>query len=260
MMGETIAKTVPTVSIYGIAVSRMNMRETVEYLTAVIEARTPHQVITANPIMVMAALERPDYMAVMRRAELVVPDGAGLVWAAGYLGVPVAERVAGFDLMHKLLERGREKGWKVFLLGAAHDVVRASAERLEQMYPGIRIVGWRDGFFKSEQDGEVVDEIVAAAPDLLFVANSLDRQEPWIDRYKSRLNVPVMMGVGGSFDIVAGRLKRAPLFFQRMRLEWFYRLLQEPKRFKRMLALPKFVMRVIRDKKKALHDDGPSAK
>jgi len=245
MMGETIAKTVPTVSIYGIAVSRMNMRETVEYLTAVIEARTPHQVITANPIMVMAALERPDYMAVMRRAELVVP---------------VAERVAGFDLMHKLLERGREKGWKVFLLGAAHDVVRASAERLEQMYPGIRIVGWRDGFFKSEQDGEVVDEIVAAAPDLLFVANSLDRQEPWIDRYKSRLNVPVMMGVGGSFDIVAGRLKRAPLFFQRMRLEWFYRLLQEPKRFKRMLALPKFVMRVIRDKKKALHDDGPSAK
>lgn len=238
---------IPTVPLYGIALSKMNMEQTVDYLTSVVESRVSHQVVTANPIMFMDALEKPDYMRVMRQAELVVPDGTGLVWAANHVGQPVAERVAGIDLFHRLVETGSRAGWKVYLLGASPDVVQAAASRLESLYPGLLIVGVRDGFFTEEQDEEIIADIVAAKPDLLFVANSAARQEPWIGRYKSRLNVPVMMGVGGTFDILSGRSKRAPIWFQKMRLEWFYRLLREPWRYKRMLVLPKFVFRVLRE-------------
>jgi N-acetylglucosaminyldiphosphoundecaprenol N-acetyl-beta-D-mannosaminyltransferase len=118
------------------------------------------------------------------------------------------------------------------------------------MYPGIRLVGCKDGYFSEEQDEEVIAEIREAAPDLLFVGRSADKQEPWIAKYKNRLGVPVVMGVGGSFDVLSGKLKRAPVLFQRLHLEWFFRLLQEPWRYKRMLALPKFVMKVIREKDK----------
>jgi len=239
---------VPAVTLFGVTISKLNMEQTVEYLTSAIESGTPHQVITANPIMMMEGLRNEKYREVLKQAELVVPDGAGLVWAARYAGNPVAERVAGYDLLHRLLERGQRFGWKVYLLGAAPDVVRDAAERLRQLYPGIRIAGYRDGFFTDDQDEEIVREIAGLKPDLLFVANSLHRQEPWIGQYKRRLRVPVMMGVGGSFDIIAGRLKRAPLLFQKLRLEWLFRLLQEPSRYKRMLDLPKFVIHVIRNK------------
>src|SRR5690606_6071436 len=167
-------------------------------------------------------------------AELVVPDGTGLVWAANHVGQPVAERVAGYDLLHRLAERGGREGWKVFLLGSTSEIVQDAARRLEQLYPGLVVVGARDGFFKAEQDEEVIAEVVAARPDLLFVANSGARQDPWIGQYKLQLQVPLMMGVGGSFDIIAGKLKRAPIFVQKLRLEWLYRLIQEPSRYKRM--------------------------
>jgi N-acetylglucosaminyldiphosphoundecaprenol N-acetyl-beta-D-mannosaminyltransferase len=239
---------IPTVRIYGIPVSSMNMADTAAYLTDVVERRAPHQIITANPIMLMTALEEPAYHTMMRNAELVVPDGAGLVWAAGYVGQPVAERVAGYDLMHELLRIGNSRNWRVYLLGASPEVVQAASSKLHAQYPGIRIVGVRDGYFKDEQDSEIISAIAQAQPDILFVGRSVAKQEPWIAKYKHQLNVPIMMGIGGSFDVLSGKLKRAPYLFQKLRLEWFYRLLQEPWRYKRMLILPKFAIRVIRDK------------
>jgi N-acetylglucosaminyldiphosphoundecaprenol N-acetyl-beta-D-mannosaminyltransferase len=239
---------IPTVTVYGIPVSKMNMQETVEYLSNAVADRRPHQVITANPIMVMAALQRPDYMEMMSKADLVVPDGAGLVWAARYIGHPVAERVTGYDLLHKLMKAGNERRWRIYLLGTTRETIRLAAENLQKKYPNIVIAGFRDGFFSSEEDRDVIAEIRKTEPDLLFVGRSVDTQEPWIARHRSELNIPVMMGIGGSFDVLAGKLKRAPLVFQKMRLEWFYRLLQEPWRYKRMLALPKFAFKVIRDK------------
>ncbi|MFD0714935.1 WecB/TagA/CpsF family glycosyltransferase [Paenibacillus sp. GCM10027626] len=239
---------VPTVSIYGIPFSKLNMADTVKYLTACVEQRVPTHVVTGNPIMVMAALESPRFDQAMREAELVVPDGTGVVWAASKVGQPVAERVAGYDLMHELLRVGEQYNWKVYLLGTSQQVIEETARKITELYPRITIAGFRNGFFGAEQDAEVVAQIRAAKPDLLFVARSVDTQEPWISQHKAALAVPVIMGVGGSFDVVAGVVKRAPVLFQRLRLEWFYRLLKQPTRFKRMLALPKFVVKVLRDK------------
>lgn len=236
------------VTIFGIPFYKWGMQETVQYLTDVISSRKPHQVITANPIMVMAALEDPSYKKMMQQAELIVPDGTGVVWASRVGGDPVAERVAGYELLHELMKQGERHCWKVYLLGASPEVVQETAKRLKIQYPGTEIVGCRDGYFSSEQDEEVVEEIRRTSPDLLFVARGADTQEPWIAKYKQRLAVPVMMGVGGSFDVISGRTKRAPKVFQKLRLEWLYRLLREPTRFRRMLALPKFVARVLRER------------
>lgn len=238
---------VPTISIFGLSVSRMNMKDTVEYLTMAIQSRQVHQVITANPIMIMAALENPAYMQVMQNAELLVPDGTGVVWASEKAGKPVPERVAGFDLLHELLRVGESYKWRVYLLGSTKEVIEATSSRLKELYPGVVICGLRDGFFGPNEDQEVIAHIREAAPDLLFVARGADTQEPWISRYKQELNVPVMMGVGGSFDVISGKSKRAPKMMQKLRMEWLYRLMKEPSRYKRMLALPKFAMKVLRE-------------
>lgn len=241
---------IPTVPIYGVPVSKLNMKETVSYLVTVVASRKPHQIITANPIMVMSALENPAYMDIMTSAELVVPDGTGVVWAAERVGNPVKERVAGFDLLHELLKTGESYGWRVYLLGSTEEVIRETARRLQMQYPGIVIAGFRDGFFRPDADEQVVSEIVSAKPDILFVARGADSQEPWIAKYKLQLAVPIMMGVGGSFDVISGKSRRAPILFQKLRMEWFYRLLKEPTRYRRMLALPKFALKVLRDKEK----------
>ncbi|NEW08872.1 WecB/TagA/CpsF family glycosyltransferase [Paenibacillus sp. SYP-B3998] len=244
------AAAIPKVRIYGVPISKMGMKQTVAYLAEAIEQRNPHQIITANPIMVMAAQEDPAYLEMMQQAELIVPDGTGVVWAANYVGEPVVERVPGYDLLHELMKVGEARKWKVYLLGASSEVIHAAADRLRADYPSIELVGIRDGYFGAEQDAEVIADIVQAAPDLLFVGRSAANQEPWIGKYKEQINIPVMMGVGGSFDVLSGKLKRAPVIFQKLRLEWFYRLLQEPWRYKRMLLLPKFALKVMRDKEK----------
>jgi N-acetylglucosaminyldiphosphoundecaprenol N-acetyl-beta-D-mannosaminyltransferase len=248
--GTKRVQSIPKVRMFGVPISKMGMKQTVDYLIDAIENRTPHQVITANPIMVMSAIENRQYLAMMQQAELIVPDGTGVVWAANYVGEPVAERVAGYDLLHELMKIGNPRGWKVYMLGASTEVIEAAAGKLTSMYPGIRMVGCRNGYFGEDQDAEVVQHIVEAAPDLLLVGRSADKQEPWIAMYKHQLQVPIMMGVGGSFDVLSGKLKRAPAFFRKFHLEWFYRLLQEPWRFKRMLTLPKFAVKVIREKEK----------
>lgn len=237
----------PTVTLYGVPFSKMNMRQTVDFLVEAVESRRPHRVVTGNPIMLMAGFEDPEYMRILRTADLVVPDGAGVVWAAKRAGQPVQERVAGFDLMHELLREGNLRRWKVYLLGAGKDTVAAAHANLQRQYPDVQFVGYRDGYFTEKDDGAVVAAIRAADPDLLFVARSMLTQEPWIAKYQHVLQVPVMMGVGGSFDVVAGKLRRAPAWMRNMRLEWLFRLLQEPSRYRRMLVLPKFVMKVLRD-------------
>lgn len=239
-------------TLYGVPFSKMNMKETVAYLTEAIEARRPTRVITGNPIMLMVGLENPEFHRALATADLVVPDGAGVVWAARRLKQPVRERVAGFDLMHELLQEGDRKSWSVYLLGASADVIQAAHDNLKREYPGIRFVGYRDGYFTDREDGAVVAAIKEAKPDMLFVARATMNQEPWIEKYAPVLGIPVVMGIGGSFDVVAGKLKRAPAIFRKLSLEWFYRLLQEPSRYKRMLVLPRFALKVIKDGEKVL--------
>ncbi|MBP2001797.1 N-acetylglucosaminyldiphosphoundecaprenol N-acetyl-beta-D-mannosaminyltransferase [Paenibacillus shirakamiensis] len=243
----TNTQTVPVVSVFGIPVCKWGMQDTVNYLVQAVESGAPHQIITANPIMVMAAIENPSYKAMMQKADLIVPDGTGVVWASRKAGQPVQERVAGFDLMHELLKQGEVRGWKVFLLGSTSEVIQEASARLQLQYPRVNIVGQRDGFFGPNDDQEVIRQIQNVQPDLLFVARGADTQEPWIAKHKQQLNVPVIMGVGGSFDVISGRTKRAPKFMQKMHMEWFYRLLREPTRLRRMLALPKFTLKVMRE-------------
>lgn len=239
----------PSTVVFDLPISQMNMQETVDYLKGVIERRNTHHVITANPIMLMEGVHNPTFQEVLKSAELLVPDGTGLVWAAGVLGKGVKERVAGYDLMHELLKKGENYGWRVFLLGASPEVISLASERLAKQYPGIQWVGARDGYFKEEDDEAVISEITRAKPDLLFVARGLDTQEPWIAKHKAKLNIPVMMGIGGSLDVVAGKMKRAPVLFQKLHLEWFHRLLQDPSRLGRMMALPRFVVEVQKRKR-----------
>lgn len=242
-----MARQIPTVPIFGVPFSKMGMDETVEYLIRSIEEGTQTHVVTANPIMVMEALDKPAFADVLRRADLIVPDGTGVVWAARYCGEPVRERVPGFDLMHRLMAEGEKRHWNVYLLGTTQEIIEAAAEKLQLQYPQTRIVGTRNGFFGPSENDAIVKEIRNSRAHLLFVARGMD-MESWNADYKESLGVPFIMGVGGSFDVVSGKLKRAPILFQKLRLEWLYRLLQEPKRYKRMLALPKFVVKVIRNK------------
>ncbi|XID91115.1 WecB/TagA/CpsF family glycosyltransferase [Paenibacillaceae bacterium WGS1546] len=242
----------PTVSLYGVPFSKMNMQETVDYLANAIEERRPQRVITGNPIMLMVGLSDPSFHHTLSTADLVVPDGAGVVWAAHRMKQPVKERVAGFDLMHELLKEGDRRGWSAYLLGATPEVIEAAREKLAGQFPGVRFAGCRDGYFTDKDDGEVVAAIREANPDMLFVARSTMNQEPWIEKYQSALRVPVVMGVGGSFDVVSGKLKRAPAFFRKAGLEWLYRLLQEPSRLGRMMVLPRFAIKVIKDGDKVL--------
>ncbi|WP_098749215.1 WecB/TagA/CpsF family glycosyltransferase [Paenibacillus sp. EZ-K15] len=238
----------PTVSVFEIPFSKLSMKDTVKFLTEAVQSRQPHHVITANPIMVMTAVNHPEYKQMMQNAEIIVPDGTGIVWAASVGGEPLEGRVTGFELLHELLKVGETYRWKFFLLGTTSEVIQEAAERLQMQYPAAIICGYRDGFFGPDEDAAVIEQIRAASPDILFVARGADTQEPWIAQHKQSLQVPVVMGVGGSFDIISGKLKRAPKVFQKLRLEWFYRLLKEPTRYKRMLALPKFVVKVLREK------------
>lgn len=241
-------KTIPKVHIFGIPFSKMGMKETVQYLTNRINGREQTHVITANPIMVMSALEHPSYKEMMLKSDLIVPDGAGIVWAAQKGGNPVAERVTGIELLHELFRVGEEHHWKVYLLGTTQEIIEAAAQSLQMQYPQVRIVGCHDGYFTAAEDEEVITSIKELQPDLLFVARGADTQEPWIVKHRAALEVPLIMGVGGSFDVISGKLKRAPEWIQKLRIEWLFRLLQEPKRLPRMMVLPKFMLKVMRNK------------
>ncbi len=245
-METTVTKAkAETVTLFGVEVSKMGMRQTVEYLVDAVRRRRATHVVTANPIMFMTGFEDERFMRMLRNADLVVPDGAGLVWAARRLGKPVAERVAGFDLVQELFRVGAEEGWKVYLLGTTQELIEAARDRIQEKHPGLRIVGCRNGFFGPDEDDEVVRHIAEAAPDLLLVGRATWTQDPWIAQHHQRLNVPVMIGVGGSFDVMSGNLKRAPRWMQKMGLEWFHRLLLQPTRWRRMLVLPKFALKVM---------------
>lgn len=204
-------------------------------------------IVTANPELVMEARRNPEFAAALGAADLVLPDGVGIVWAARLLGRPVVERVPGIELTEALLEKAARHGYKVFFLGAAHGVAEQAAAAVERAHPGIHIVGTHHGYFSPDEEGNVVELVRRAAPDLLFVGLGAPRQELFIARHRLSWNVPVAIGVGGSLDVLSGRARRAPGWVQAMGLEWFYRLVREPRRIGRMAALPRFASLVLLD-------------
>jgi len=197
--------------------------------------------------MLVAAQEDAALRQVLLSAKLVTPDSAGVLWAAKRKGMPMRERVSGVDLLDALCARSADRGTRIFLLGAAPGVAEMAAERLRLRHPGCRIVGTRHGYFPPESDEVVAREVAQAKPDILFVAMGIPRQERFIASTASIVGARVAMGVGGSLDVFSGRTKRAPRLFQRLRLEWLWRLILNPRKYQKVMALPRFVWRVMRE-------------
>jgi N-acetylglucosaminyldiphosphoundecaprenol N-acetyl-beta-D-mannosaminyltransferase len=204
-------------------------------------ARAAH-VVTLGPEMVMHAQGDPAYRAVLDAADLVVPDTVGIVWASRVLGKPLRERVAGIELVEKVLD---EIDQPVYLLGAADGVAREAADALRSRHPNLRVAGMHNGYFTDAESSDIADAVRAAGARVVLVALGFPRQEFWIHENLSRLGPAVCIGVGGAFDVWAGRVKRAPEAWRRAGLEWLYRLVTQPSRLGRQLALPAFALRVL---------------
>lgn len=209
------------------------------------EASRLHQVITMNPEMLYVAWHDPALRELLNRGDLVVADGYGIVWAGKLLDCPFPERVAGIDLIESLAVQAVEAGWRLYLLGGAPGVAEAAAVNLKQRRPGLQVAGTGDGYFTEAALPGVLGRIRDSAPDLLLVGMGFPRQEYFIRNHRQRLGPLVAIGVGGSFDVISGRLRRSPAWVRRLRLEWLFRVFQEPARWRRLFALPLFAGLVL---------------
>ena len=250
---ETAEKRYPILNTY---VNALSMDETVDYIKKVIARRTPpvqHVVINALKVNLME--EDPKLRGIVNACPLINADGSSILWAAKQLGVPVEERVTGIDLFLRLVKEAAENGYKIYLFGAKEEVVTKVRDVFQQQYPTLQIVGYRNGYFTPEQEPQIVADMAASGADMMFVAFSSPKKEYWVNKYLDQLNIPFVMGVGGSFDVVAGVTKRAPEFWQKIGMEWFYRFIQEPRRlWKRYVVgnavFIRHVQRAVRAQKK----------
>lgn len=241
------------VEILGVGVDVVTAEEAFRRITSFWKDRDGaglcRQVVTLNPEMIMAAQRDPELRAVLEESALVVADGIGVVWASRVLGTPVPERIAGIDLASQLIAEAAHQGRSVALVGGQPGVADEAARRLREKHPALRVSAAFHGYFSEAEGESVVARVAEAAPDLLLVGLGAPKQELWIHRNLRRLNARVAMGVGGALDIFAGRARRAPVAWQRLGLEWAYRLLRQPWRAKRMMALPRFVFAVLRNRR-----------
>ncbi len=237
------------VDILGVQVDSLRMHEAVAQVEQYMDERAGVLVATANAEMIMMATQDAALMRILNEAALVVPDGAGTVWASRHLGCRMPERVAGYDLAQELMRQAPQKQRRIFFFGSAPGVANKAKKKAELLYPGISIVGVHHGFFTAADVPAIVAEIKAAQPDLLLAALGVPKQEKWLDAHLKELDVPVAIGVGGTFDVMAGVMKRAPLWVQKAKLEWLFRGVLQPKRAGRLLALPQFIWKVHAYKK-----------
>lgn len=238
-------------NVLGIGVDTFDMAGATNYLLDALSKDGMTKVYTPNSEILLHAYKNEDYKDVLNRAELVTADGIGVVYASKILGLPLPERVSGFDLANELLRAAAPLNKSVYLFGSKPGVAEAAAEKIISLYPGIEIAGVADGYFDAEKEAKIIDDINEKSPDILFVCLGFPKQEFWIDSH-SNLNAKIAMGLGGSLDVFAGTVKRAPNFFQKLGIEWLYRLIKQPSRFVRMLALPKFGFTVLLHGKKFL--------
>ncbi len=236
------------VDIFGIGFDDVTLPEAVGRAMALTEADGNHMVVTPNSEIAYMTKDDSKLKDIINKADLVVPDGIGIIKAANILKTPMKGKVAGIELGEALIERLSKTEKRIFLLGAKPGVAQTAADNLVEKYPGLVIAGVHDGYFKD--DAEVVDEINASGAEVLFVCLGAPKQEYWMGKNFSALNTKLMLGLGGSLDVFAGEVKRAPEFWIKLGLEWFYRLAKQPSRIGRMMALPKFIFAVKKYAKK----------
>lgn len=218
------------IQMMGCAVDNLDMEESLAVVEGFIRSGRPHQHVVVNVDKIVKASRDPGLRRIINDCDLINADGMPVVWASRLLGKPLKERVTGVDLFEALMARAAQKGWRVFLLGAREEVVSGVARLYPARYPGLTIAGYRNGYWSQAEEEEVVAQISAARPDILFVAISSPTKEAFLARYQAAMKVPFAMGVGGTFDVAVGHVKRAPVWMQKAGLEWFYRFLQEPRR------------------------------
>lgn len=236
-----------TVDVFGVSISKITMEEARVKVREFVKSNQFHSIYTPNPEIIMLAKKDASFHQILEEADLVVPDGIGVVIASKIKkGEKLPERVAGYDLVQNTMKDAVKEGYKYYFFGSKPGISEKAAIKMRETYPGIQIVGTRDGYFKPEDEEKIIEDINKSGANILLVALGAPKQEKWIEAHKHLLpNIRVAIGVGGSFDVMSGNVKRAPLAFQKLGLEWFYRLLQEPTRFKRMLVLPEFLIKVI---------------
>jgi N-acetylglucosaminyldiphosphoundecaprenol N-acetyl-beta-D-mannosaminyltransferase len=239
---------VASVEILGVRVDDATCDELLAQVDVFVTSGRPHQIITLNPEMLVAAYDEPAFRQILNNGDRNVADGVGVTLAARLLGQPLRERVTGSDGIHRLAAHCARHGHRPFFLGAAPGTAEAVAERLAKENPGLEVAGTYAGSPCVEEEDDIIERVRVAKPDLLLVAYGVPVEEKWIARNRDRLGVSVMIGVGGTFDFVAGVTKRAPVWMRRAGLEWLYRLIQEPWRWRRQLALPRFVALVMKQR------------
>lgn len=235
--------------ILGCPLDRVTMAQTLDLLRGYLNSSKFHLVVTIGSEMIVRAQTDHEFREAVRGAALVVPDSIGAVLAARLGGFPVRERVTGVELVQKMAQQ-MGPSLRVFLLGGAPGVAEAAAQKLLTIGPGVHVAGIHDGYFQDDQ--AIIEQVRASGANVLLVALGFPRQELWLTRHGAACGVQVGIGVGGTFDVLSGRVQRAPQLLQRMGLEWFYRLALQPTRWRRMVALPKFALRVLSGGKSAV--------
>ncbi len=233
MISDTLeiqTRSTTRVEVMGVKIDNLSMEETLSLIEEKILEALPTQHVVVNAAKVVEANKNPELKAIIESCEIVNADGQAVVWASKILGKPLKERVAGIDLMQALVQRASQKGWSIYFFGARQEVLDKVIEHYRKEFPTLRIAGARNGYYTPEEESTIAADISKSKAHILFVAMSSPKKEMFLNKYRSVMNVPFVMGVGGSFDVVAGVTKRAPLWMQKIGLEWLFRFLQEPRR------------------------------
>ena len=235
------------VRILGIDVDNINIDEAGEITKQLVESsnKSCKVIVAPNTEFIMMAQKDEEFYNILRGADLATPDSVGVMIGGKLQKKPLKQRIPGQMYFRKVLEVGEKEGWTFYLLGGKDDVPALATENLKKIYPNIKIVGYHEGFFDKDSEEKVIAEINELKPNVLFVAMGAPIQEKWIERHKNELKVDVAAGQGGTFDYEAGKIKRAPVIFQKLGIEWFWRLMLQPARIFRMIVLPIYLMKIV---------------
>lgn len=243
--GELSSEQLPTVCLAGIRVHRIDMATATRIIHHFIESGKPHIVVTADSSMVVLAQKDKELRQIINEADLVTPDSYGILLGAKLMNQPIKERVSGADLSVEICRMAARNGFSVYLLGGTHEVAEEAAARLKEQLPGLVIAGVHHGYFDFDREPEIVRQIRNSGAKVLLVGMGIPKQEKFIYRHLNELGVCVGMGVGGTFDVLSGRVKRAPQWMQRHGLEWLHRLIKNPRKISNVATLPKFLFLVL---------------
>lgn len=234
--------------VLGVPFDAVTMEQAVAKAKKMLTEEGPHFICTPNPEIVMEAQKDKDLMHILQEADMVVPDGIGVVWASKYSEIRLTERVAGYDLTQNLMAELAATEATFYFFGGAPGVASTAARRMMKKYPGLQVVGVHNGYFDEKEEKKIIRDIKTKSPSILLVGLGAPKQEKWIYENMRLVGAKIAIGVGGSFDVMAGNVKRAPKIFRKLGLEWFHRLITQPTRWKRMLRLPKFALTVLKTK------------